>query len=79
MATSAGMPPTTLLLVTLEAQEWNVVFAGLQELPMRLSRQVFDKILAQVQDVPRGPMPLPPIKDAANGEDHPEPYYRRDQ
>jgi hypothetical protein len=33
---------------TLEAQEWQVVFAGLNELPMRVSRAIFDKLLGQV-------------------------------
>lgn len=39
--------PTDLLCVTLEAQEWNVVFAALLEMPMRVSRPVYDKILNQ--------------------------------
>jgi hypothetical protein len=42
--------PTEPLDVTLEAQEWNVVFAALNEcaLPMRVARPVFDKIMGQV-------------------------------
>jgi hypothetical protein len=43
----------TQLSVTLEAQEWNVVFAALNELPMRVSRPVFDKMMAQLNQLPR--------------------------
>jgi hypothetical protein len=40
--------PDAMLTVTLQAQEWNVVFAALQELPMRVARPVFDRMMAQL-------------------------------
>lgn len=39
---------TDPISATLEAQEWQIVFAGLNELPMRVSRAVFDKLMGQV-------------------------------
>jgi hypothetical protein len=41
-------PHDQRLDMTLEAQEWNIVFAALNELPMRVARPVFDKLMAQV-------------------------------
>ena len=48
----SNMPPTPIqadavLSANLQAQEWNVVFTALNELPMRVSRPVFDKLMAQ--------------------------------
>lgn len=45
-----GMPvqPNQELTAVLEAQEWNVVLSALSELPMRVSRPVFDRLLAQL-------------------------------
>jgi hypothetical protein len=45
-----GMPiqADAKLTVTLEAQEWNVVFAALNEMPMRVSRPVYDKLISQL-------------------------------
>lgn len=40
---------TDELTVTLQAQEWDIVAAALNELPMRVARPVFDKIMGQVQ------------------------------
>jgi hypothetical protein len=40
--------PTDKLTATLEAQEWNVIFAGLNELPRRISDPVFVKLMGQV-------------------------------
>jgi hypothetical protein len=52
--------PTTLLVVKLEAQQWNVVIAGLNELPLKHSMQVFQILIEQLQGQ------APP----ANGIDH---------
>ena len=51
-----GMTPiqaNTPMSVTLEAQEWNVVCSALNELPMRISRPVYDKLIAQFQELQR--------------------------
>lgn len=40
--------PDDLLTATLEAQEWNVVFAALNEMPRRISDPVFVKLMGQV-------------------------------
>ena len=41
--------PDQKLTVTLSAQEWNTVMAGLNELPHRIARPVFDRIGQQLQ------------------------------
>ena len=41
--------PNQPLTVTLSAQEWNTVMAGLNELPHRIARPVFDRIGQQLQ------------------------------
>jgi hypothetical protein len=49
---STGATPIqadAMLSATLEAQEWNIVFSALQEMPMRISRPVFDRLMAQFQ------------------------------
>jgi hypothetical protein len=45
------LQPNARLSVTLEAQEWNVVFAALNELPMRIARPVHDKMMAQLNQI----------------------------
>jgi hypothetical protein len=42
------MLPTTLRSAELEAQEWNIVLAALQELPMRMARPVYDRLYQQI-------------------------------
>lgn len=39
------------LSATLQAQEWNTVLSALQEMPMRIARPVFDKLIAQLNQV----------------------------
>ena len=70
------IPPNTMLRVTLEAQEWNIVFAGLGELQLKLSRPVFDKVMEQVQTEAR--LAGRPNGDARDMEALREPPYRRD-
>jgi hypothetical protein len=41
------------ITATLEAQEWNVIFGALNELPMRIARPVFDKLMSQLNQLPR--------------------------
>jgi hypothetical protein len=41
------------ITATLEAQEWNVIFGALNELPMRVARPVFDKLMSQLNQLPR--------------------------
>ena len=43
------MGPNKPLTVTLSAQEWNTVMAGLNELPHRVARPPFDRIGQQLQ------------------------------
>lgn len=43
--------PEAPLSATLQAQEWNVVLGALQEMPMRVARPVFDKLVAQLSNV----------------------------
>ena len=40
--------PTQSISATLEAQEWNVVLAALQELPFRVSAPVIQKLRQQL-------------------------------
>ena len=42
------LQPNEKLTATLEAQEWNVVFAALNEMPRRISDPVFVKLMGQV-------------------------------
>jgi hypothetical protein len=69
-----GMPsyqPDQMLSATLQAQEWNIVLAGLSELPYRMSNQVIIKLQQQLQPQP-GPVPMPepvPIQHKPNGHD----------
>lgn len=53
MPQSQPMPNNTLLTATLEAVEWNVVFQALNEMPMRVSRPVFDKLIGQFNQIPQ--------------------------
>lgn len=39
--------PTQTITVVLQAQEWNLVFAGLGELPYRISQPVIDRLRTQ--------------------------------
>jgi hypothetical protein len=48
MAPPPPLPPNEKLTATLEAQEWNVVFAALNEMPRRISDPVFVKLMGQV-------------------------------
>jgi hypothetical protein len=50
----APIPPNTMLTVVLEAQDWNTVFAALNELPMKYARPVCDRIMGQLQQHERG-------------------------
>lgn len=47
-------------VVSLTMVEWNVVLAGLGELPLRVSKNVFDKIAQQLQQ--RSDAPWQPSK-----------------
>lgn len=69
------IPPNTPLTVTLEAQEWNVVFGALNEVPMRVSRGVFDKIMSQIQQEtnPELPPSLRPNGEAGQAHYRSEP------
>ena len=40
---------TDPLIVTLEAQQWNVVLAGLGELPWRVANPVMQRLLPQLE------------------------------
>lgn len=40
--------PNQALSATLEAQEWNVVFAALQEMPFRASAPIIQKLRQQL-------------------------------
>lgn len=42
----------TPMSATLTAQEWNIVLAGLQELPYRVAAQVIPKLAMQLQQTP---------------------------
>lgn len=46
------IPANAPMEATLEAQEWNAVFAGLNELPMRIARPVWDKLMTQLNRQP---------------------------
>jgi len=48
--------PEQEITATLQAQEWNLVYAGLQELPYRVSNLIINK-LRQQMIAPPGPMP----------------------
>jgi hypothetical protein len=42
------MQASTPVSATLTAQEWNVVFSALNELPMRMARPVWDRLMSQI-------------------------------
>lgn len=35
--------------VALDPQEWNIVLAGLGELPLKISRNLFEKLMRELQ------------------------------
>jgi len=41
--------PNAVIDLNLEAREWDVVLAGLAELPLKTSRPVFDRLMEQLQ------------------------------
>lgn len=41
--------PNRFVTIRLRAPEWSVVLAGLNELPHRVSRQIFDSLLQQLR------------------------------
>ena len=43
------MEPNTLLVVKLEVQQWNVILAGLGELPLKYSLPVHAVLMEQLQ------------------------------
>lgn len=43
-----AIQPDALLNAALQAQEWNVVLGALNELPMRIARPLFDKLVNQL-------------------------------
>ena len=55
--------PETVLTVKLQAQQWNVVIAGLDELPHKISAGVMKLLLEQFQT------PQPTYPAGANGID----------
>ena len=55
--TTETFQPDQKLSATLEAQEWNVVFAGLGELPSKVSMKVINKLTQQLVTVPPTPAP----------------------
>lgn len=44
----AGFAPDEPLSATLPAQDWNIVLAGLDELPGKFGRRVIDKLSQQL-------------------------------
>jgi hypothetical protein len=56
---SETFQPNEPLSATLEAQEWNVVFAGLGELAMKYSGPVANKIRMQLSQAQTVPSPIP--------------------
>lgn len=53
MSTPRQPPPTPvqpdqMLTASLQAQEWNTVLMALGEMPMRVSRPVFDRLMSQL-------------------------------
>jgi hypothetical protein len=47
------IPPDQQLTATLQAQEWNIVFAGLYELPAKASVAVIGRLQQQLQPQPQ--------------------------
>jgi len=43
------IPAETLLAVTLQAQQWNVIFAGLGELQHKVSAPIVSAMMEQIQ------------------------------
>lgn len=57
------LDPSFPINVKLSAQEWNIVLAGLNELPHRVSRLVFDNIGQQLQQQSQPDLPMVDRKD----------------
>ena len=51
--------PDQPLAVTLSAQEWNTVMSAVNELPHRVARPLFDRIVQQLQQQSQPQMPMP--------------------
>ena len=69
---SQPLAPTALLTAVLEAQEWNIVIAGLHELPMKLTRTIYDKLMYQLQHM-EPPEITTAVRQRPNGELHERP------
>lgn len=50
--------------VMLDINEWNVILAGLGELPLKVSRNVFEKVVNQLQTQER----MPPVANIRPNE-----------
>ena len=56
-----AIPATQPLTATLEAREWDVVMQGLAELPLKISNEIFGKLMQQLR-----------TQSASNGDAHAE-------
>jgi hypothetical protein len=63
MTAPRPVTPTQHMQATLEAQEWNIILAGLGELPLKISGNISNKLMQQLT----GQMP-----QMANGMLQPE-------
>lgn len=71
------VPNEQMLTVSLQAQEWQVVFAALNEMPMRVSRPTYDRILQQLQlEIAAAQNAPPSMAQRGNGEATEAPYSR---
>jgi hypothetical protein len=62
------LDPNTPLSATLTASEWNVVLAGLDELPQKFSRAVTDKLRCQLDAAAESTAPAPIEQLKSNGQ-----------
>lgn len=68
----AMIRPDQPMRVVLQAVDWNVVLAGLQELPMRVAAPVFAKIQQQLEAPPQPPPQPQPSGVRVNGSSAPD-------
>ena len=62
--------PSTPIAVTLEAQQWNIVLAGLAELPLKFSDVIDKKLKAQLYAATEATAAERAATPKSNGADH---------
>jgi hypothetical protein len=65
------MQPDLPIMISLEAQQWNVVLGALGEAPWRISNPIIQRIVGQIEQSQGEPVPL---EQRGNGIDEHAPH-----